>query len=571
MCDAGFSGDGLTSCTRCTSEGTGKSVSFDGYDDKATLSVSGTSLLQMSGSSGLTAQVWFTRDGAATFTSQFDYDEASSFSAHGVQIGLDSSGSLSFEPVVTYMYNASVMSNSCSSNCDQTFRVNVAGAGIARADGLYQLNSPFYNWIDTAYPYYVLEGTPNVQAGLVDLYVNTGYSGKWVISVDGVEKYITEGTNICGPWISWAGRNAGTAPSVGCNETATTVGYTQGLAMFFGLQGSNLVAGATITDADNAVHRMAVQSQATVVDGRWHRATILYSTTTSQLTLMLDTVTVGAASHAGSSSILLETDPTLILSGDALSTGSSGAFKGRIRDARFWSRHLDAYDISHTDCISGSPLIWFKWAAAADTGDGCPVGDYCRTWLSPATCQTNIHISCGTVTQDDTSTSAGTLADATWTLSGGATPATDWPLMLHDGTSYWNKLEYGTSRDPCTGNPSCSMALDHTLALPTPVFQYLTGLKQEHVGSVCSSSGELARVLLNSQSCLRGLSGGSWVSAYGNSYTVRDTWNCGTAFVGQGIQQRQLILQTGSVSCTLPSSGPALVLGSGDGYVYVQA
>ena len=53
-----------------------------------------------------------------------------------------------------------------------------------------------------------------MQAGLIDLYVNTAYSGNWVISVDGVESYITEGTNICGPWASWVGRNAGTAPAV---------------------------------------------------------------------------------------------------------------------------------------------------------------------------------------------------------------------------------------------------------------------------------------------------------------------------------------------------------------------
>jgi len=311
-----------------------------------------------------------------------------------------------------------------------------------------------------------------------------------------------------------------------------------------------------------------MRSQATVMNGRWHRATIRYSTSTSELTLMLDTITVAAATvSTGSSYSLLEDDPTLMLAADAL---SSGAFKGKIRDARFWSSALDTYALSNTDCTSGSPLVWFKWEAVVDTGDGCPIGDYCRTWLSPMTCQSATLTQCGTATIDDTSTSQGTLANVIWTLTGGAMSTNDWPLQLHDGTSYWNKLEYGTNRGPCTDNPSCSMALDHTLSLPTPVFQYITGLKQEHAGSFCST-GPVARVLLNSHSCLRGLSGGSWVTASGfSSYTTQDTWNCETAFVGQGIQQYQRILQTGSVSCTLPSSGPALVLGSGDGYMYVQ-
>lgn len=93
---------------------------------------------------------------------------------------------------------------------------------------------------------------------------------------------------------------------------------------------------------------------------------------------------------------------------------------------------------------------------------------------------------------------------------GGAMSTNDWPLQLHDGTSYWNKLGYGTNRGPCTGSSrcaalcsvgllalttmlhSCSMALDHTLSLPTPIFQYITGLKQEHVGTGCTGTAVVA-------------------------------------------------------------------------------
>merc|ERR1712166_945965 len=130
---------------------------------------------------------------------------------------------------------------------------------------------------------------------------------------------------------------------------------------------------------------------------------------------MLDTITGVTPAHAHSSSSLVEGDPTLMLAADAL---SSGAFKGKIRDARFWSSALDTYALSNTDCTSGSPLVWFKWEAVVDTGDGCPIGDYCRTWLSPMTCQSATLTQCGMATIDDTSTSQGTLANAIWTLTG---------------------------------------------------------------------------------------------------------------------------------------------------------
>ena len=326
MCDAGFSGDGLVGCTRCTIEGTGKSVSFDGYDDKTTLSVTGTSSLQLSGSSGLTAQVWFTRDGASSFTTRFDFDRSYNFTETGDSVTNDQAGSMTFDPIMTYHYN-------------DTSVAQAAGSSSAEL-------------------------------------------------------------------------------------------HSSGLALFIGLEGSTLVAGITMnitccsstnsstvseSSMNHTIHRVVMRSPGTVVDTRWHRATIRYSTSTSELTLMLDTITGVTPAHADSSSSLLEDDPTLMLAADAL---SSGAFKGKIRDARFWSSALDTYALSNTDCTSGSPLVWFKWEAVADTGNGCPLGDYCRIWLAPATCQGATHTQCGTTTQASTGASQGTLADAIWTLSG---------------------------------------------------------------------------------------------------------------------------------------------------------
>merc|ERR1712070_375522 len=83
---------------------------------------------------------------------------------------------------------------------------------------------------------------------------------------------------------------------------------------------------------------------------------------------------------------LVETSPTLMLSGD--NTGDSqGVFKGMIREARLWDTVLPDFNISNTDCTSYSPVLWFKWAEVASTGDGCPnAGDYCQTWLSTPLC-----------------------------------------------------------------------------------------------------------------------------------------------------------------------------------------
>jgi hypothetical protein len=263
--------------------------------------------------------------------------------------------------------------------------------------------------------------------------------------------------------------------------------------------------------------------------------------------------------------------PTLYLGGHSLAetSGNAGVFNGQIREARLWSSVLTSREVANSDCTYSTPLLRFSWSASASSGDGCPVGDYCQTWLSPATCNVRIDILCGTTAAVTSISSDGTFTGATWVLVDGVSEIDDWPIQLFDGSTYWQRLVYGTDLGPCTDYPSCSMAENKYLSLPTPPFRYMAGLKQTHIGTSCTDATAVARVMLNAHECLMWNST-AWSASVGSTYAPNDIWDCQSAFVGQGIQESQQLSQAATVTCSSPSTGPGLTIGSGDSYVYVQ-
>eukprot|EP00658_Telonema_sp_P-2_P071402 TRINITY_DN6066_c0_g1_i12.p1 TRINITY_DN6066_c0_g1~~TRINITY_DN6066_c0_g1_i12.p1 ORF type:complete len:458 (-),score=97.02 TRINITY_DN6066_c0_g1_i12:147-1520(-) len=343
------------------------------------------------------------------------------------------------------------------------------------------------------------------------------------------------------------------------------------LGFLLGIEpGGVLVAGGTLVDASSTETSFYVRAFTSIVPNRWTRLSATFTASSSVLSLWWDAQKVAAATVASGVSQLVQQNATMTLGGNLL----GGALNGRVREVRFWDSVLSERQVLDGDCTGKQPAVYlgFAWDPAAAAGDGCPDGDYCRTWASPATCNSATHIGCGTAAAVTVQAATGSFGNGSWMLEG-ASEMNDWALGMFDGAGYWNQLGYGADQGPCTDSPNCIMFLSRSLALPTPVFRYITGMVQSHLGTSCTGT-PVAKVLLNGDECLQQtvLSNQTvlTVASSGSSYNSSMVWDCQNLFVGAGLQQIQTIDRAAGVSCATPASGPGLLLSTEDTYIYVR-
>ena len=76
--------------------------------------------------------------------------------------------------------------------------IEFTAAGLSTINGVYYRSQPFLKRINSSYPYYVLQGDPHMDMGLIDAYFSV--SGGYIISQNGSTLYTSQ-DSFTGPWM----------------------------------------------------------------------------------------------------------------------------------------------------------------------------------------------------------------------------------------------------------------------------------------------------------------------------------------------------------------------------------